>query len=101
MSKQQEQMSKRFDERFLKRIENSLGWSLPRIAYFWEQSGKDVEWEDMEVELKSFIQSEIDLAVAEKQNILEMIIKDIQGFSPDGEIGTLCEQALSLITKEN
>lgn len=70
-----EEMKKRFDEQFLIRVRNPLGWKLPRIAYFWEQSGKDVEWEDMEVELKSFTQSEVDLAVSKEQ---EKHLKEVE-----------------------
>lgn len=77
MSKQQEEINK----------------SINHTAKLVPQSQRDL--------FISEINQIIDIAVAEKQNILEMIIKDIQGFSPDGEIGTLCEQALSLITKEN
>lgn len=47
---------KEFDEKFLRNVKNPLGWLLPRVAYFWEESGKgEVEWEDMEKELKDFI----------------------------------------------
>lgn len=33
----------------------------------------------------------------ERVDTIELIIKDIKSYSPDGEIGTLCNQALSII----
>lgn len=72
----QQEIDNRFYERFLKRVENPLGWRIPRIAYFWEQSGKDVEWEDMEIELKSFVQSEISLAVKQERERSETLFNE-------------------------
>ena len=60
----------RFDEQFLRNVKDSLGWNLPRIGLYWQESGKSVEWEDMEKELKTFI--ETTLAQARSHYITEI-----------------------------
>lgn len=63
-----------FDEQFLKDMKNPLGWLLPRITYYWEQSGKTegIEWEYMEKELKDFISSTIK---AREREVISDILK--------------------------
>lgn len=78
---QQSTVEERFRKQFLCMMKNPLGWNIERIAYYWEESGKSVEWEDMEKELIDFIKSEIQLAEQkareEEQERIIDIINDI------------------------
>lgn len=94
---------KEFEERFLVNVKNKLGWKLPRIAYVWEESGKEeVEWEDMEKELKQFISSR-------QISLIKMIVEEINQYksyyNPIGDKlnqGRMlaCNDIINSLTKE-
>ena len=52
-------------------------------------------WEDVETNVIQAIQ-QTEKEMIEKIKTLASIIKDIKGYSPDGEVGTLCDQALQI-----
>ena len=89
-----ESVLKEFDEKFFMSVTNELGWRLPRIAYFWENSGKTVEWEDMEIELKSFLSTALEKQ--QKADIADFIEK-IEGMK---QKTCTCEDDIGYHTKE-
>ena len=80
----QQEIIERFREKFNPELEN-------------------IEYEDgtfLNEHIESFLEFELTTLIEkqrESADKLEHIIKDIQSYSPDGEIGTLCNQALDQV----
>jgi len=69
-----------------------------------EFESKLYKWRDLDEPVRiqaeiDFLKESISQAIAEEREkikTLASIIKDIKGYSPDGEVGTLCDQALQI-----